>query len=197
MAPILLPLLLAAFASAAEPSVDPAKLRASRKVLADTLVPFYELADPTNQGMQWSLRNVADLGPALTEASAAVKKLHEQYPSATADAYGNGMMTNIEDTFRLFGGGKLERGCISHQGTTFDAIKPLLEKSSLTVKKIRVGLLMQHNAVIVYPTDKDWRRSGVILDAWLRQKSDLHKMVYTFRSWNSLGDRARLLNDDE
>ncbi len=197
MAPILLPLLLAVCASAAEPSVNPAKLRASREIIAETMIPIHELTDQSYQGMQWSLVNAADFGPVLTAASAAVKKLHEQYPSATADAYGNGMMTNIEDTARLFGNGKLERGCISHQSITFDAIKPLLTNSSLTVKKIRVGLLLQHNAVIVYPTGKAWRHSGVIFDAWQRQKSDLHRMVYTFKSWTTFGDRARLLNDDE
>ena len=197
MAPNLLPLLLAACASAAEPSVDPAKLRASREVIAETIIPLHELTDQSYQGMQWSLVNAADLGPALTAANAAVAKLYKEYPSATADAYGNDMMTNIEDTIRLFGNGKLERGCISHQSTTFDAVKPVLANSSLIVKKIRVGLLMQHNAVIVYPVDKDWRRSGVIFDAWLRQKSDLHRMIYTFKGWSTLGDRARLLDDDE
>jgi hypothetical protein len=198
MAPLSTALLLAALAtgsSAAE--IDSAKARASLDTIGRTKIPVYELIDQADQGMQWSPANVADLGEGLEAASKAIATLYAQHPSAVADAYGSGTMTNIEDTFKLFGGGSLERGCISHQYTTFDAVAPVLAKSSLTVKKIRIGTVLQHNAVIVFPTGKDWRQSGVILDAWLRQKADLGRMVYTFKKWNSFGDRPRLLKDDE
>lgn len=200
MAPLLTAVLLSALAlgaSAAEAPVDPAKARASQETIGKTKVPLYELIDQSDQGMQWSLRNTTDLGEALNAASKAIADLYARHPSAVADAYGNGTMTNIEDTFKLFGGGNLERGCISHQQTTFDAVQPLLARSSLTVKKIRIGTVLQHNAVVIYPTGKDWKQSGIILDAWLKQKADLGRMVYTFKNWVSFGDRARLLKDDE
>jgi hypothetical protein len=188
---------LAAGASAADPAVDSAKLRAAHATIAKTPIPLYELIDQSEQGMQWSLHNTADVGAALEAASKSIAALYSRHPSAVADAYGNGTMTNIEDTMKLFGGGNLERGCISHQYTTFDAASPLLAGSSLTVKKVRIGTVLQHNAVVIYPTGKDWKKSGIVLDAWLKQKADLGRSVYTFKKWISFGDRPRLLKDDE
>jgi hypothetical protein len=201
MAPLITAFFLSVLATgalAAEQSgVDSAKLNASHASIGKTKVPLYELIDQSDQGMQWSVQNTADIGPALEAASKAIAALHAAHPSAVADAYGNGTMTNIEDTAKLFGGGNLERGCISHQATTFDAVAPLLAKSSLTVKKVRIGTVLQHNAVVIYPSDKDWKKSGIVLDAWLKQKADLGRMVYTFKNWVSFGDRPRLLKDDE
>ncbi|MDP3543190.1 MAG: hypothetical protein Q8T11_12050 [Elusimicrobiota bacterium] len=188
---------LAAGASAADPAVDPAKLRASHATIAKTSIPLYELVDQSDQGMQWSMRNTADVGEALEAASRAIATLYARHPSAVADAYGNGTMTNIEDTMKLFGGGDLERGCISHQFRTFDAASARLAGSSLTVKKVRIGTILQHNAVVIFPTGKDWKQSGIVLDAWLKQKADLARSVYTFKDWVSFGDRPRLLKDDE
>ncbi|MEK7390435.1 MAG: hypothetical protein AAB036_12155 [Elusimicrobiota bacterium] len=188
---------LTAGVSAAERDFDPQKLKSARELLSATAVPHHELLDPSNQGMKWSLRNVADLGPILLAARGAVADLHVRNPSAVADAYGNGVMTNIEDTLKLFGEGALERGCVSHQSVTFDAVKPAAKDSSLQVKKIRIRTVFQHNAVIVFPKGSDWKQSGVVLDGWIRQKSDLDKMVYAFRKWVGFGDRPRLIDDDE
>ena len=194
----------------AAPAVEPSKLRASLDVVGKAGLKASDLIDASPDGMNWLPANIADFGPAITAASGAVETLHQKYPSAVADAYGSGTMTNIEDTFKLFGGGRLERGCISHQGVTFDAVKGALgAKSSLVVKKIRIGTVLQHNAVIIYPKPADvvaadadklaahWKRTGVIFDGWLRQKSDPAKMTYLFKDWISFGNRPRLLNDDE
>lgn len=194
---VLMTAFLAAASQAAPAPIDPEKARASMATLGKTKIPVYELIDQSDQGMQWSPRNVADVGVALEAGSKAIAALYAAHPSAVADAYGNGTITNIEDTMKLFGGGKLERGCISHQDTTFYAIAPTLAKSSLVVKKIRIGTVLQHNAVVIYPDGKDWKQSGIIFDSWLKQKADLGRSVYTLKKWISFGDRARLLKDDE
>ncbi len=187
----------ASHAAPAPAPIDPTKARASMDTIGKTKIPMYELLDQSDQGMQWSAQNIADVGVALEAGSKAIAALYAAHPSAVADAYGNGTMTNIEDTMKLFGGGNLERGCISHQQTTFDAAAPTLAKSSLIIKKIRIGTVLQHNAVVIYPDGKDWKQSGIIFDSWLRQKSDLGRSIYTFKKWVSFGDRARLLKDDE
>lgn len=201
MTPLYGALLLTALASAsyaADPNaIDPEKARASMATIGKTKIPAYELLDQSDQGMQWNARNLADVGVALEAGSKAIAALYAAHPSAVADAYGNGSMTNIEDTMKLFGGGNLERGCISHQQTTFDAAAPTLAKSSLIIKKIRIGTVLQHNAVIIYPDGKDWKQSGIVFDSWLKQKADLGRSVYTFKNWVSFGDRPRLLKDDE
>jgi hypothetical protein len=191
---------------------DSAKTRASQAEIQKAGIPIYTLIDGSDQGMQWSAQNVADFGPAIEAASKAVAKLHAQYPSAVADAYGNGAMTNLEDTFKLFGGGNLERGCISHQSVTFDAVKPVLAGTSLVVRKVRelsTGAF-PHNAVIVFPQPSEevaadpkkleahWRRSGVVFDGWKRQKSDPDKMTYLFKDWYGYVDlHVHLIGDDE
>lgn len=190
--------MLAAAAQAGTPGpIDPDKARKSMDTIGKTKIPMYELLDQADQGMQWSAQNIADVGVALEAGSKAIARLYSAHPSAVADAYGNGTMTNIEDTMKLFGGGRLERGCISHQDTTFHAAAPTLAGSSLVIKKIRIGTVLQHNAVIIYPDGKDWQKSGIVFDSWLKQKSDLGRSVYTFKKWVSFGDRARLLKDDE
>lgn len=190
--------MLAAAASAGTPApIDPAKARKSMDTLGKTKIPMYELLDQADQGMQWSAQNIADAGVALEAGSKAIAQLYAAHPSAVADAYGNGTMTNIEDTMKLFGGGNLERGCISHQQTTFDAAAPWLRGSSLEIKKVRIGTVLQHNAVVIYPAGKDWKQSGIVFDSWLKQKSDLGRSIYTFKQWVSFGDRPRLLKDDE
>lgn len=190
--------MLSAAASAGTPApIDPDKARKSMDTINKTKIPMYELIDQSDQGMQWSPQNIADVGEALEAGSKAIAQLYAAHPSAVADAYGSGTMTNIEDTAKYFGGGNLERGCISHQQTTFGAAAPKLMKSSLIIKKIRIGTVLQHNAVIIYPDGKDWKQSGIVFDSWLRQKSDLGRSIYTFKNWVSFGDRPRLLKDDE
>jgi hypothetical protein len=191
--------------------VDPARLRASADVIGKAGIKMSDLIDASDAGMGWTVRNVADLGPAVTKASDAVEALHQKYPSAVAEAYHWGTATNLEDTFKTFDGKHhLERGCISHQEVTFDAVNGALGRdSSLVVKKIRIGTAFQHNAVIVYPkpgadvaADPDklaahWKRTGVIFDGWVTQRSDPDKMTYLFKKWISFGDRPRLVGDYE
>jgi len=192
-------LLLAAAAPAAAQTVDAAKLRESQAAVEKAGLPLYKLIDASDQGMQWSPRNIADLGPAIQAASRAVEELHQKFPSAVADAYGNGTMTNIEDTFKLFGGGSLERGCLSHQAATYDAVRPVLANGSLEVHKVRINatVAFPHNAVVVVPKGKDYRKSGVVFDGWKRQKSAPDKMTYLFADWQGALDVKPRLVDDE
>lgn len=163
------------------------EVRAGHDAFKRAGIPLYKAIDASEKGMNWSVDNMADFGPLVQAASDAVARLHAKHPSATADAYGNGTLTNIEDTFKMFGGGNLERGCISHQSATFNALRPLLTKKSLTVSKIRYGLPpTQHNAVIVYPNGTDWKYTGVVFDGWLKQKSDPDKMVYLYENWGPI-----------
>jgi hypothetical protein len=129
----------------------------------------------------WKEEDFPALAEAISLASKAVKDLHDKYPSAVADAYGNGTMTNIEDSFKLFGGGNLERGCLSHQAVTFSALGPL--SSVLEVKKLMVGKGLEHHAVIVYPKGTDWQSSGVVLDGWPNQSAVPKSMTFTISQW--------------
>lgn len=162
--------------------------------LERTGIPIHVLIDASEGGMGWSAQNVADVGPSLEAASHAVAILHDRFPSAVADTYGNGTLTNIEDTVKWFGTGDLERGCLSHQRLTYEAARRALDGSSLEVAKVRIGTVLEHNAVVVYPKGTDWQRTGIVLDGWVRQKSALDKMVYTFPNWVRFGDRPRLVD---
>ncbi len=164
-----------------------ARLRASHAAIQNAGLKVDELIATGDKKPGWSVDNVRDLGPAIGAASKAVCELHARHPSAVADAYGNGTMTNMEDTAKLFGGGNLERGCISHQTATFDAVKPVLAGSSLSVSKIRYGLPpLQHNAVVVFPHGTDWMYTGVVFDGWLRQKCAPEKMTYMYAPWGPI-----------
>lgn len=153
------------------------------------------------EGMNWNFENVRDLGPLIKAASDAISALHAKHPSAVADAYRNkyiktGSLTNIEDTFKLFGGGDKERGCISHQNVTYDALLPLTEGTTLEVHKIRIGAILQHNAVIVIPKGTDWTEAkGLVFDAWLYQDSQPDKMTFLYSDWISWGDLPRLVDN--
>jgi hypothetical protein len=176
------------------------KQAAANAVVARAGLPLDPAKPESLPALGWSGRNLADLGPAITAAGRAVADLHAKYPSAVADAYGSGTMTNIEDTFKLFGGGNLERGCISHQTVTFAAVKPVLAGSSLEVRKIRELShgAFPHNAVVVFPKGADWKSAGVVFDGWKRQKSDPDKMTYLFKDWyGALDVDAHLIGDDE
>jgi hypothetical protein len=193
MRPLVLGALLLAVPAHAQSPAGPAaqpyppeKVRWAHQEIGRSGLDLYKLIDMSNHGMRWTTANLVEFAEMIKPASRAVAALHARHPSATADAYGNGTMTNIEDSFKLFGGGNLERGCISHQQTTFNAVKGLGGKS-LSVKKIRYGLPpFQHNAVIVFPAGTDWMYTGVVFDAWLKQKSDPDRMTYLYEKWGPI-----------
>jgi|GEM_PF-3243471 len=139
------------------------------------------LSDLRDRG--WQDRDFPALAEAIRLGSQAVKSLHDKYPSAVADDYGNGTMTNIEDSFKLFAGGNLERGCLSHQQETLSALAPL--RPVLEIKRLMIGKGMEHHAVIVYPKGADWKRAGVVLDGWPNQSHIPKKMAFTVDQWQS------------
>ena len=137
----------------------------------------------------WTPGNLADLGPAIEAASRAVRKLHDENPSAVAATpYGNGTLTNMEDSIKwatgLWGGSEMKRGCVSHQGVTLAAVKPVLKDGSLEARGVFVvRKIVGHHAVIVFPKGSDWKRTGVVLDGWIHQESDPAKMTFLFKDW--------------
>jgi hypothetical protein len=177
---------------AAEPAVDPAKLRASATIIEKAGLPMSELIDASDKGMGWTPANIADLGPAITAASRAVAKLHQDNPSnVSATFYGNGSMVNLEDSIKwatgLWGGSDLKRGCVSHQNVTYAAATGALKASSLEVRGVfTLRKVFSHHAVIVFPKGTDWKKTGVVLDGWIHQESDPDKMTYLFKNWYGL-----------
>ena len=64
--------------------------------------------------------------------------------------------------------------------------------------RVRLKVAFPHNAVIIFPTGTDWKKTGLVLDAWKRQKSDLDKMVYKFTDWYGTVDAGvKLIGEDE
>lgn len=138
----------------------------------------------------YSEENIRDLERGIHEASDGIKKLHTTYPSATADAYHNGTLTNIEDSFKWsFSGGKygLNRGCRSHQDAVLTAAP---KDSSIAYEPIMYGKGLEHHAVVAFPKPPDevrndparyeqwWKSRGVVIDGWRRQTSDASKILY-------------------
>lgn len=78
--------------------------------------------------------------------------------------------------------GRLERGCLAHQEAVYAPARAAAGPS-LTVSGIRYGLFPQHNAVIVFPNGTDWRYTGIVLDGWKCQSSELPKMIYLYENW--------------
>lgn len=133
--------------------------------------------------------NIIDLGNSISEASKGIKQLHQKNPSAVGDAYSSGTMTNLEDTAKKwFSDGKLQRGCVAHQRATKEAIAKLQNrpKFSMEVKGIVVYQPLPHHAVVLYPKGaaKEWRKKGIVLDAWKTQSPDVKKMTYTYDDWD-------------
>ena len=163
-----------------------ARVRSAHDALKNAGIPIWKMIELGERKMNWNVDNMADFAGVLEASGRAVCDLHRRHPSAVADAYGNGTMTNMEDTFKLFGGGALERGCISHQSTVFDAAKNVAGRS-LQVSKIRYGLPpLQHNAVVVFPRGTDWMFTSLVLDPWLRQKCTPDKMTYLYENWGPI-----------
>lgn len=175
--------------AAAAPALDPAKVRESQQIVENAGIPTYKLIDQSDDGPKWTTRNVTDLGPAITAASRAVTRLYEQNPSnVSATFYGNGTMVNLEESIKYatgaWGGSDMKRGCVSHQQTTLSAVQPVLKDSSLEVHGVFVvRKVTGHHAVIVFPKGTDWKKTGVVLDAWIHQSSEPKDMTYLFKDW--------------
>jgi hypothetical protein len=54
------------------------------------------------------------------------------------------------------------------------------------------GKGLEHHAVIVFPKGEDYRKSGIVLDAWICQRPELDKMVFPYKAWAGLGATVRL-----
>lgn len=165
------------------PTVDPGKLASSKAVIANAKI------SPEKLG--WTDQNLADLGPAITAASRAVDKLHEDNPSEVSKMpYGGGSAVNLEDSIKwatgAWGGSELKRGCVSHQGVTFSAVASAIKNGSLEVRGVFVHRgVFGHHAVIVFPKGSDWKK-GVVLDGWIHQESAPDRITFLFKDWNGL-----------
>ena len=126
--------------------------------------------------------------------SAGVGGHIQKYPSAVADAYHNGTVSNINETLKnLLGYGKangegenFERGCVAMQGAAMAAVAPLVSKpdSLWVAERVVVGNGMEHHAVSLHRKGQDLK-SGVMLDAWIAQTSDPSRAVFSYDDWAS------------
>lgn len=164
-----------------------ARIRQAHAALQASGVPVYKVIEANGPGekhkMGWTVENMADFGGVIEAAQAATRRLHETNPDAVADAYRGrclyaGTLTNFNQSLR----GRLERGCLAHQEAVYAPARAAAGPS-LTVSGIRYGLFPQHNAVIVFPNGTDWRYTGIVLDGWKCQSSELPKMVYLYEDW--------------
>lgn len=142
----------------------------------------------------WRPDELADLAGAIRRASAAVARLQARYPDAVADAYHNGAMTNLNQTFYAFyrklagdeQGKKADykRGCLAHQAVTLSAVlqKPMRD---VEARRLMVGFGLEHHAVVLFPKGADWQKSGVVLDGWLDQESAAPDMTFPIGRWKT------------
>jgi hypothetical protein len=160
-----------------------ARIRQAHAALQASNVPVYRVIEVGDRKMGWTVDNMADFGGVIEAAQAATRSLHATNPDAVADTYRGhclyaGTLTNLNQSLR----GRLERGCLAHQAAVFGPARAAAGPS-LTVSGIRYGLFPQHNAVIVFPNGTDWRYTGIVLDGWKCQSSELPKMVYLYENW--------------
>jgi hypothetical protein len=117
----------------------------------------------------------------------------QKYPSAVAEAYHNGTLSNLNESLKnLLGYGKgngegenFERGCVAMQGAAMAAVAPLVtQPDSLWVaERLMVGNGMEHHAVALHRKGRDLK-SGFVLDAWIAQTNDPAKAVFTYDQWS-------------
>jgi hypothetical protein len=116
----------------------------------------------------------------------------QKYPSAVADAYHNGTLSNLNESLKnLIGYGKgngegenFERGCVAMQGAAMAAVAPLVSKpdSLWVTERLMVGNGMEHHAVALHRKGRDLK-SGYVLDAWIAQTSAPAKAVFDYDAW--------------
>jgi len=150
----------------------------------------------------WSPDQIHSLALAIVMGSSAVSRLHGEYPSAVADAYKNSWwhldaeLTNLEQSAKagiaeISGNAQakaaeFKRGCLAHQQAVYQALSNEKQKlPGVEVKKIMIGTGLEHHAVVVFPQGGDWSSSGVVLDGWLNQSSQISKMTFPFNGWES------------
>lgn len=140
----------------------------------------------------WTPKTTQQLARGIGESSKAVEQLHLEHPSATADAYRDsaispltGTLTNIEDSAKkAVGAGDFERGCLSHQAAVYDAVSNA-GLDGVEARKIMIGGVMEHHAVVLTPRGQDWRTAGVVIDPWPLQSSTASQMVFPIDAWRS------------
>ena len=134
----------------------------------------------------YSDENIRDLQKGVTAASAGIDRMYDKHPSDVGAVYHSGTMTNLEDSAKfLFGKGELDRGCLSHQQTTLEAVRSQGASDTMDYKPVVIGWGMEHHAVVAYPKGTDWQKTGVVLDAWKNQDPAPDKMTYTIDDWKS------------
>ncbi|HVC09922.1 MAG TPA: hypothetical protein VNH15_08300 [Elusimicrobiota bacterium] len=159
-----------------------------------------KLSPATLASEGWSPDQIHSLALAILRGSLAVARLHEDYPSAVADAYKNSWwhldaeLTNLEQSAKagiaeISGNARakaaeFKRGCLAHQQAVFSALSGQ-NLPGVEVRKIMIGTGLEHHAVIVFPQGGDWSGSGVVLDGWLNQSSQIGKMTFPVNAWES------------
>ncbi|MBI3073553.1 MAG: hypothetical protein HYY84_15690 [Deltaproteobacteria bacterium] len=123
-----------------------------------------------------------------------VKNYIIKYPSAVADYYSNGSLSNLNESFKaLFQYGKAlgegenyERGCVAMQGATMSAINDTMKRPGIlwTAKRLVVGNVFEHHAVALFLTGKT-KESGFVIDPWVAQTHEITKAFFTWDEWLS------------
>ncbi len=117
-----------------------------------------------------------------------------RYPSAVADFYHNGTLSNLNESFKaFFKYGKytgesmnFERGCVAMQGATRAAIEPVMTRPGILweAHRLVVGNVAEHHAVALYKKGASMEM-GIVLDPWIAQTNDMAKSVFAFAAWKS------------
>jgi hypothetical protein len=130
----------------------------------------------------------------LAAFSEGMKGYMIKYPSAVADFYRNGALSNLNESLKaLFRYGTLtgesmnfERGCAALQGATRQAIEPVLSRPGILweARRLAVGNGFEHHAVALFRKGTSME-AGYVIDPWVSQTSDSKKAVFTFAAWKS------------
>lgn len=131
-----------------------------------------------------------------------VKNYIIKYPSAVADYYRNGSISNLNESFKaLFQYGKAlgegedyERGCVAMQGATMSAINDTMKRPGMlwTARRLVVGNVFEHHAVVLFLKGKQ-KESGFVLDPWVAQTHDITNAFFTWDAWSSKMWKLRVL----
>ncbi len=130
----------------------------------------------------------------LAAYSEGIKGYMFKYPSAVANFYRNGTLSNLNESLKaLFRYGTLtgesmdfERGCAALQGATRQAIEPVMTRPGILWEDHRlvVGRGFEHHAIAIFRKGTSME-AGYVLDPWLSQTSDVNKAVFTFAAWKA------------
>lgn len=91
-----------------------------------------------------------------------------------------GTLTNLESGLGwmvTLGNISLESGCVEMQAATY-AVLTRFKPSGWQVKRIMIGAVFEHHAVVVYQDSLTYK-DGYFFDPWMYQKP----LIFTYKEW--------------